>query len=189
MPGCLLWVNFGLSRPTAATSAFRGKADEIGTITDIGQRMSCVDGSRVARNDLKCWRGGRVQSCVRPVDAVQVTAGLDGFRGSGPSLLCGLLCPGHSSGCPNPRSDRFAITSRRPCNRRKALCLREINSSRGPLSCGSVRAVDLATGHDDPGDPRGLVGHGDGDQLVGLAYQQVGDPGVNLGLAPCRLKL
>jgi len=33
---CPLWVNNGLSRPTAATSAFGGKADEIGTITDIG---------------------------------------------------------------------------------------------------------------------------------------------------------
>ncbi len=45
--GTKLWrlrVNFGLSRPTAATSAFRGKADEIGTITDIGQRMSAVGG-------------------------------------------------------------------------------------------------------------------------------------------------
>jgi hypothetical protein len=47
---CPLWVNFGLSRPTAATSAFRGKADEIGTITDIGQRMSAVGG----RADVVC---------------------------------------------------------------------------------------------------------------------------------------
>ena len=43
-------VNYGLSRPTAATSAFRGKADEIGTITDIGQRMSAVEG----RADVVC---------------------------------------------------------------------------------------------------------------------------------------
>jgi len=46
---------------------------------------------------------GRVQSCVRPVDAVELTAGLplgtasiacraaDGFRGLGPSLLYGLF--------------------------------------------------------------------------------------------------
>ena len=39
---------------------------------------------------LKGWRFGRVQSCVRPVDAVYMTAGLDGFRGLGPTLLCGL---------------------------------------------------------------------------------------------------
>jgi hypothetical protein len=54
-------------------------------------RMSCVDGFRVARI-LLLWRFGRVQSCVRPVDAVFRTAGLDGFRGSGPILLCGLPC-------------------------------------------------------------------------------------------------
>ena len=41
---CPFRVNFGLSRPTAATSAFRGEADEIGTKTDIGQRMSPVGG-------------------------------------------------------------------------------------------------------------------------------------------------
>lgn len=62
-------------------------------------------------------RYGRVQSCVRPVDAAHMTAGLDGFRGLGPTLLCGLLCPGHLSGFPNPRPDRFAITSHGPRNR------------------------------------------------------------------------
>jgi len=34
---------------------------------------------------------GRVQSCVRPVGAVLMTAGLDGFRGLSPTLLCGLF--------------------------------------------------------------------------------------------------
>ena len=71
----------------------------------------------VARNDLKRGRGGRVQSCVWPGDAVIVTAGLDGFRGSGPMLLCGLIWPGRLAGCPYPRSDRFAITSHRSRNR------------------------------------------------------------------------
>jgi len=33
-------------------------------------RMTCVDGSRIARIDLLFWRFGRVQTCVRPVDAV-----------------------------------------------------------------------------------------------------------------------
>ena len=31
---------------------------------------SCVDGARFARVDLTVWRYGRVQSCVRPFDAV-----------------------------------------------------------------------------------------------------------------------
>ena len=43
--------------------------------------MSCVDGSRIARVYLMVWRGGRVQSCVRPVAAVHMTAGLDGMHG------------------------------------------------------------------------------------------------------------
>jgi hypothetical protein len=43
--------------------------------------MSCVDGSRIARVDLMVWRGGGVQSCVRPVSAVHMTAGLDGMHG------------------------------------------------------------------------------------------------------------
>jgi hypothetical protein len=66
-------VNFGLSRPTAATSAFRGKADEIGTITDNGQRMSPVGGravvlaypSRVSRgHDPRCCQtAAEVKPC------------------------------------------------------------------------------------------------------------------------------
>jgi len=32
--------------------------------------LSCVDGSRIASGELSFWRVGRVQSCVRPVDAV-----------------------------------------------------------------------------------------------------------------------
>ena len=45
--------------------------------------MSCVDGSCIARVDLMVWRDGRVQlqSCVRPVAAVHMTAGLDGMHG------------------------------------------------------------------------------------------------------------
>jgi hypothetical protein len=45
------------------------------------QRMSCVDGFCIARINLMFWRGGRVQSCVRPVGAVHMTAGLDGMHG------------------------------------------------------------------------------------------------------------
>ncbi len=41
---CPLWVNFGLSRPTSATSGVGGKADENSAKPDIGQRMSGVGG-------------------------------------------------------------------------------------------------------------------------------------------------
>jgi hypothetical protein len=52
--------------------------------------MSCVDGSRVASVDLM-FGIGRVQSCVRPVDAAfLLTAGPDGIRELGSILLCWL---------------------------------------------------------------------------------------------------
>jgi hypothetical protein len=35
------------------------------------------------------WRGGRVQSCVRPVGAVHMTAGLDGMQDKVPFCLSG----------------------------------------------------------------------------------------------------
>ncbi len=36
---------------------------------------SSVDGSRVVKHDLTFWRFGRVQSSVRPVDAVGMDCG------------------------------------------------------------------------------------------------------------------
>ena len=43
--------------------------------------MTCVDGSRIARVDLRVRRGGRVQSYVRPIGPVHMTAGPDGMHG------------------------------------------------------------------------------------------------------------
>ena len=41
---------------------------------------SCVDGSLLARFVLRFVQTGRVQSCVRPVDAVSMTAGPNAIR-------------------------------------------------------------------------------------------------------------
>ncbi len=50
--------------------------------------MSSVDGSRVARAKCDVLAFGRVQTSVRPVDAVlKKTAGPDGVRELGPALL------------------------------------------------------------------------------------------------------
>ncbi len=46
---------------------------------------SCVDGSPLARVNLTFVQIGRVQSCVRPVDAAYVAAGPNAIRGSGPN--------------------------------------------------------------------------------------------------------
>lgn len=74
--------------------------------------MTSVDGSRVARAKCDVLALGRVQTSVRPVDAVvKKTAGPDGVRELGPTLLIRLYRLGHSLGCPGSRSDRFAIIS------------------------------------------------------------------------------
>ena len=52
---------------------------------------SCVDGPRSARTLLPLRQDGRVQSCVRPVDAVLMTAGPDEVRGPGPNQVIALV--------------------------------------------------------------------------------------------------
>ena len=51
---------------------------------DPNSRPPCVDGSQLARKNFTfphCWS---VRPCVRPVDAVHMTAGHNALRGSGP---------------------------------------------------------------------------------------------------------
>ncbi len=53
-----------------------------------------VDGSRVARAKCDILAFGRVQTSVRPVDAVvKKTAGPDGVRELGPALLNQAMMP------------------------------------------------------------------------------------------------
>ncbi|WP_041373523.1 MFS transporter [Phenylobacterium zucineum] len=112
------FVGYALAQMPGGILADRIGARKVATIAMLW--WSCVDGSRVARLDLMFWRLGRVQSCVRPVDAVvSRTAGPDGVRKLGPTLLCRLRRLGHYAGCPSSRSDRFAITSHRARNLRK----------------------------------------------------------------------
>ena len=47
---------------------------------------SCVDGSLLARFVLRFVQAGRVQSCVRPVDAVLMTAGPNAIRRMGTEM-------------------------------------------------------------------------------------------------------
>ena len=51
------------------------------------QYRSCVDGSLLARFVLGFVQAGRVQSCVRPVDAVLMTAGPNAIRRIGSQSL------------------------------------------------------------------------------------------------------
>ncbi len=77
-------------------------------------RGSCVDGPRDARDLMTLRQDGRVQSCVRPFDAVHMTAGLDEVRGLAPNQVIALLALEPQAGSADPRLDRFAITSPSP---------------------------------------------------------------------------
>jgi hypothetical protein len=63
--------------------------------------LSCVDGSFYARVNLSDFDVCRLRSCVRPFDAVDITAGLDEVRTLGPNQTSELVSPDSASGCPN----------------------------------------------------------------------------------------
>ena len=63
--------------------------------------LSCVDGSFYARVNLSDFDVCRLRSCVRPFDAVDITAGLDEVRTLGPNQTSELVSPDNTSGCPN----------------------------------------------------------------------------------------
>ena len=62
--------------------------------------LSCVDGSFYARVNLSDFDVCRLRSCVRPFDAVDITAGLDEVRTLGPNQTSELVSPDntHHSG-------------------------------------------------------------------------------------------
>ena len=127
-----------------------------------------MDGLCGARERLVKQAG--LRSPVRPVGAVLMTAGLDEVRGSDPNQFFALECALTPLGCPNPRFDRFVITSQHPCT-----LARLVNLCSGHRLCRRDRVCGAAD-HQRPGDPRGLVGQCDGDHLRSLALEQPGCP-------------
>ena len=63
--------------------------------------LSCVDGFFYAGVNLSDFDVCRLPSCVRPFDAVDITAGLDEVRTLGPNQTSELVSPDSASGCPN----------------------------------------------------------------------------------------
>ncbi len=61
---------------------------------------------------------------------------------------------------------------------------RAIGSSCDPLCRRLGGAVNVITGHDGPGDPRRLAGHGDSDQRGRHSSRQAGSPG-SIGDGDC----
>ena len=82
---------------------------EVFTARPTSRLVPCVDGSQLAREILtsRCWS---VPPCVRPVDAVHMTAGHKALRGSGPGQLPAFDDTMALVGCPDRRIDRLCIT-------------------------------------------------------------------------------
>ena len=74
-----------------------------------GAKVPCVDGSTLARTfcTSQVWSE---QPCVRPVDAVHMTAGHNALRGSGPGQKPAFDDAVAHVGCPDLRIDRICIT-------------------------------------------------------------------------------
>jgi len=73
------------------------------------RKVPCVDGSGLAR-EIFTSRAWSVQPCVRPVDAVHMTAGHNAFRGSGPGQNLAFDNALALVGCPDRLIDRLCIT-------------------------------------------------------------------------------
>ena len=69
----------------------------------------CVDGSELARVFFTS-QGWSLQPCVRPLDAVHMTAGHNALRGSGPDRKPAFENASGRVGCPDRRIDRLCIT-------------------------------------------------------------------------------
>src|SRR5258705_8116724 len=95
-------------RPRNSTSALPPKADSSRTSGHV-RFVPCVDGSGLARTffALQAWS---VPPCVRPVDAVHMTAGHNALRGSGPGQKHAFDDAMAQVGCPDRRIDRLCIT-------------------------------------------------------------------------------
>ena len=73
-------------------------------IISVITALSRVGGPFYARLNLSDFEVCRLRSCVRPFDAVDITAGLDEVRTLSPNQTSELVSPDSASGCPNSSS-------------------------------------------------------------------------------------
>jgi hypothetical protein len=97
-----------------ATSAFPLLATEERTSPNVSN-VPCVDGSGLA-SEIFTSQAWSVLPCVRPVDAVHMTAGHNALRGSGPDQTLAFDNAMARVGCPDRRIDRLCITCCSPPN-------------------------------------------------------------------------
>src|SRR3954463_14776012 len=132
-----------------------------------------------------CWQElssrlqhGSVQPCVRPLDAVHMTAGHNALRGSGPDQKLAFDNAMALVGCPDRRIDRLCITCCSPSQpSHHAGCPAR---SRLRRKCDGF-LVSLALSHHGPDHSRDLIGERDGGDLRRPPCQQCCEPGPMFG--------
>jgi hypothetical protein len=119
-----------------------------------------------------------VQPCVRPLNAVQMTAGHNALRGSGPGQQLAFKNAVAQVGCPDRRIDRLCITCcspSQPSHHATVLGAISSNPQRGWI------IISLAPSHHCPGHSGELVGKRDSGDFGRSSCQQRCDPGPILG--------
>jgi hypothetical protein len=99
---------------TPVTSGLPSLADILSASRHVS-KVPCVDGSGLAR-EIFTSQAWSVLPCVRPVDAVHMTAGHNALRGSGPGQKLAFDDAMAQVGCPDRRIDRLCITCCSPPN-------------------------------------------------------------------------
>jgi hypothetical protein len=118
---------------------------------------------RVSKSFFHVLQHWSVQPCVRPFNAVHMTAGHNALRGSGPDQTLAFDNAMARVGCPDRRIDRLCITCCSPSQ--------PSHHAGGPARSRLRRKRDgflvaLAPGHQHPHHPRNLVGERDGGNLA-----------------------
>jgi hypothetical protein len=132
----------------------------------------------VGKSFLHVLQDWSVQLCVRPVDAVHMTAGYNALRGSGPGQKPAFDNALAQVGCPDRRIDRLCITCcspSQPSHHAGCPVRSRLRRQRDGL------LVTLALGHHGPGHARNLVGKCNSGDLGRAPPQQRREPGPMLG--------
>jgi hypothetical protein len=132
---------------------------------------------RVGKSFLHVLQHWSVQPCVRPVDAVHVTAGHNVLRGSGPDQTPAFDNASTQVGCPDRQIDRLCITCcspSQPSSRRLSARSRLSRNRDGFL-------VSLAPSHHGPDHSRDFIGQRYCGNLRRPPRQQGREPGPMFG--------
>src|ERR1035437_283579 len=129
---------------------------------------------RVGKSFFHVLQHWSVQPCVRPFNAVHMTAGHNALRGSGPDQQLAFKNAMAHVGCPDRRTDRLCITCCSPSQpSHHAGCPARFRLSR--KRDGFL--VSLALDHHGPDHSRDLDGERDSSNLGRPPRQQGREPG------------